>query len=159
MPARFLIFGRNHDMAHVLPGLQGAAHGTGLFHEQHLEVLGARHLWLLTCTENLDEVEHTKGFVLQIQQGTAHEKSHMQKAEKISGRIPRIAVFCVEGARNLIGGGTLAKKFMDTAVAQAEEQWRNGFEAKLQMCSEFYEAVAGTDKVQPCLPPCWYSPT
>ena len=60
----------------------------------------------------------------------------MQKAEKISGRMPRIAVFCVEGARDLIGGSTLDKKFMDKAVAQAEEQWRNGFEAKLQMCSE-----------------------
>ena len=31
VPARFLIFGWNHDMAHVLPGLQGAAHGTGLY--------------------------------------------------------------------------------------------------------------------------------
>ena len=97
-----------------------------------------------------EQVKRTKGFVLQIQQGVSHEKSHMQVAEEQQSawlNVPRIAVFAFEGGRHEIGGGSLAKTFMETALAKAEEQWTNGVEAELQMCSERYEPVDGADKV------------
>ena len=98
-----------------------------------------------------EEVKRTKGFVLKIQQGATHGKSPMQLAEeKQSGwlQVPRIAVWSFEAghARTLVGGGTLAKENMETALNQAEEQWRNGVEAELQMCSERYEAVDGGEQ-------------
>ena len=92
------------------------------------------------------KVKRTKGFVLQIQQGATHVKSHMQVAEEEQSgwlQVPHIAVWSFEGARTLVGGGTLAKENMETALKQAEEQWRSGVEAELQMCSERYEAVDG----------------
>ena len=97
------------------------------------------------------KVKHTKGFVLQIQQGATHVKSHMQVAEEEQSgwlQVPRIAVwsFEAERARALVGGGTLAKEHMETALKQAEEQWRNGVEAELQMCSELFEAVDGGEQ-------------
>ena len=97
-----------------------------------------------------EEVKHTKGFVLQVQQGVTHEKSHMQVAEQMQTEwrtVPRIAVYAFEGARDYIGGSNLAKKHMETALAKAEEQWRNGIKAELQMCSERFEPVDGADKV------------
>ena len=95
------------------------------------------------------KVKHTKGFVLQIQQGATHVKSHMQVAEEEQSgwlQVPRIAVWSFE-ASTLVGGSNLAKKYMETALVQAEEQWRNGIEAELQMCSERYEAVDGGEQV------------
>ena len=97
-----------------------------------------------------EQVKCTMGFVLQVQQGVTHEKSHMQVAEeRQSGwlNVPRIAVFAFDDARHAIGGSTLAKTFMETALAKAEEQWRKGIEAELQMCSERFEPVDGADKV------------
>ena len=97
-----------------------------------------------------EQVKRTKGFVLQVQQGVTHEKSHMQVAEERQSawlNVPRIAVFAFDDARHHIGGSTLAKTFMETALAKAEEQWRNGVEAELQMCSERYEPLDGADKV------------
>ena len=97
-----------------------------------------------------EQVKRTKGFVLQVQQGVTHEKSHMQVAEEQQSawlNVPRIAVFAFEGARDLVGGSTLAKERMETALAKAEEQWTNGVEAELQMCSVRYEPVDGADKV------------
>ena len=96
-------------------------------------------------------MKHTKGFVLQIQQGATHVKSHMQVAEEEQSgwlQVPRIAVwsFEAERARTYVGGGTLAEELMKTALKQAEEQWRNGVEAELQMCSERYEAVDGGEQ-------------
>ena len=97
-----------------------------------------------------EQVKRTKGFVLQVQQGVTHEKSHMQVAEEQQSawlNVPRIALFTFEGGRDEIGGGSLAKTFMETALAKAEEQWRNGIKAEVQMCSERYEPVDGADKV------------
>ena len=97
-----------------------------------------------------EQVEATKGFILQIQQGTTHQKSDMQKAEEMQTKwikVPRIAVFAFESARDLVGGSTLAKTLMETALAKAEEQWRNGIKAELQMCSERFEPVDVADKV------------
>ena len=97
-----------------------------------------------------EQVKRTKGFVLQVQQGVSHEKSHMQVAEeRQSGwlNVPRIAVFAFEGGRHGIGGNSLAKTYMETALAKAEEQWTKGVEAEVQMCSERYEPVDGADKV------------
>ena len=74
----------------------------------------------------------------------------MQKAEEMQTKwikVPRIAVFAFESARDLIGGGTGAKEDMETALAKAEEQWTNGIEAEVQMCSSRYEPVDGADKV------------
>ena len=102
---------------------------------------------LYMCEE---QVKRTKGFVLQVQQGVSHEKSHMQVAEEQQSawlNVPRIAVYAFESARDQIGGSNLAKTFMETALAKAEEQWRNGVEAELQMCSERFEPVDGADKV------------
>ena len=96
------------------------------------------------------QVKRTQGFVLQVQQGVSHEKSHMQVAEEQQSawlNVPRIAVFAFDGARHAIGGSTLAKTYMETALAQAKEQWRNGIEAELQMCSARFEPVGGADKV------------
>ena len=97
-----------------------------------------------------EQVKRTKGFVLQVQQGVTHEKSHMQVAEEQQSawlNVPRIAVFAFEGARHAIGGSTGAKEHMERALAKAEEQWTNGIKAELQMCSERFEAVNGADKV------------
>ena len=98
-----------------------------------------------------EQVKRTKGFVLQVQQGVTHEKSHMQVAEEQQSawlNVPRIAVFAFEIARDdLVGGSNLAKKHMERALAKAEEQWRKGVQAELQMCSERYEPVDGADKV------------
>ena len=97
-----------------------------------------------------ERVAATKGFILQIQQGTTHQKSDMQKAEEMQTewrKVPRIAVYAFEGAGHLVGGNGLAKEHMETALAKAEEQWRNGIEAELQMCSERFEPVDGADKV------------
>ena len=98
-----------------------------------------------------ERVAATKGFILQIQQGAAHQKSDMQKAEEMQTKwikVPRIGVFAFESAGDdLVGGSTGAKQCMETALAQAEEQWRNGIEAELQMCSERFEPVDGADKV------------
>ena len=96
------------------------------------------------------QVKRTKGFVLQVQQGVFHEKSHMQVAEEQQSgwlNVPRIAVFAFEGGRDAIGGGSKAKTFMERALAQAEEQWTKEIEAEVQMCSERYEPVDGADKV------------
>ena len=96
-----------------------------------------------------EQVKRTKGFVLQVQQGVSHEKSHMQVAEERQSRwlnVPRIAVFAFEGSQH-VGGSTLAKTFTETALAKAEEQWTNGVAAELQMCSSRYEPVDGADKV------------
>ena len=97
-----------------------------------------------------EQVKRTKGFVLQVQQGVSHEKSHMQVAEERQSawlNVPRIAVFAFEGARDLVGGSNLAKERMETALAQAEEQWTNGIKAELQMCSERFESVDGAKEV------------
>ena len=97
-----------------------------------------------------EQVKRTKGFVLQVQQGVTHEKSHMQVAEgQQSGwlNVPRMAVFAFEGARDVVGGSSLAKTYMETALAKAEEQWTKGVEAELQMCSVRFEPVDGADKV------------
>ena len=73
----------------------------------------------------------------------------MQVAEeKQSGwlQVPRIAVwsFEAEQARTLVGGISLANEYMETALKQAEEQWRNNrVWSTVQMCSECYEAVDG----------------
>lgn len=109
----------------------------------------ANDRWLRTFNENLEQVKRTKGFVLQVQQGVSHEKSHMQVAEERQSRwlnVPRIAVFAFEGSQH-VGGSTLAKTFTETALAKAEEQWTNGVAAELQMCSSRYEPVDGADKV------------
>ena len=95
-------------------------------------------------------MEATKGFILQIQQETAHQKSDMQKAEEMQTKwikVPRIALFAFESGTDGLGGNTLAKEYMERALAKAEEQWRNGIEAELQMCSERFEPVDGADKV------------
>ena len=95
-------------------------------------------------------MKRTKGFVLQVQQGVSHEKSHMQVAEeRQSGwlNVPRIAVFAFDDNRDVVGGSTLAKTFMETALAKAEEQWTKGIEAELQMCSVRYESVDGAKEV------------
>ena len=97
-----------------------------------------------------EQVKRTKGFVLQIQQGVSHEKSHMQVAEEQQAgwlNVPRIAVFAFEGGRHMIGGGSLAKEYMERALAQAEEQWTKEIKAELQMCSQYFEPVDGADKV------------
>lgn len=63
--------------------------------------------------------------------------------------VPRIAVwaFDTDKARDLVGGGTLAKQYMETALAKAEEQWTKGVQAEVQMCSERYEPVDGAKEV------------
>ena len=97
-----------------------------------------------------EQVKRTKGFVLQVQQGVTHEKSHMQVAEeRQSGwlNVPRLAVFAFEGGRNTIGGGSKAKENMERALAKAEEQWTKEIKAEVEMCSERYEPVDGADKV------------
>ena len=97
-----------------------------------------------------EQVKRTKGFVLQIQQGVSHEKSHMQVAEERQSawlNVPRIAVFAFDDNRVVVGGSNKAKQCMETALAQAEAQWRNGIEAELQMCVQRYEPVDGADKV------------
>ena len=97
-----------------------------------------------------EQVKRTKGFVLQIQQGVSHEKSHMQVAEEQQSgwlNVPRIAVFAFEGARDLVGGNGWSEEYMDRALWQTMEQWRKGIEAELQMCSERFEPVDGADKV------------
>ena len=96
------------------------------------------------------QVKRTKGFVLQIQQGVSHEKSHMQVAEEEQSgwlNVPRIAVWAFDDNRHVVGGNSLAKERMERALAKAEEQWRNGIEAELQMCSERYEPVDGAKEV------------
>ena len=60
---------------------------------------------------------------------------------------PRMAVFAFEGARDVVGGSSLAKKNMERALAKAEEQWTKGVAAELQMCSVRFEPVDGADKV------------
>ena len=97
-----------------------------------------------------EQVKRTKGFVLQVQQGVSHEKSHMQVAEEQQSgwlNVPRIAVYAFEGGRDLVGGNTLAKTYMERALAKAEEQWRKEIKAEVQMCSERFEPVDGADKV------------
>ena len=97
-----------------------------------------------------EQVKRTKGFVLQVQQGVSHEKSHMQVAEEQQSgwlNVPRIAVFAFEGGRHVVGGSSKAKTFMETALAQAEEQWTKEIKAEVQMCSERFEPVDGADKV------------
>ena len=96
------------------------------------------------------QVKRTQGFVLQVQQGVFHEKSHMQVAEEQQSawlNVPRIAVFAFESGRGEIGGSTLAKEHMETALAKAELQWTNGIKAEVQMCVERFEPVDGADKV------------
>ena len=77
-------------------------------------------------------------------------KSHMQVAEEEQSgwlQVPRIAVWSFEEARTLVGGSTLAKDRMETALKQAEEQWRNNrVWSTVQMCSERYEAVDGGEQ-------------
>ena len=95
------------------------------------------------------KVKRAKGFVLQIQQGATHVKSHMQVAEEEQSgwlQVPRIAVWSFEGARTLVGGGSMAEEYMETALKQAEEQWTNGVWPTLQMCSARYEAVDGGEQ-------------
>ena len=97
-----------------------------------------------------EQVKRTKGFVLQVQQGVTHEKSHMQVAEeRQSGwlNVPRIGVFAHETPIETLGGSNEAKERMETALAKAEEQWRNGVEAELQMCSDRFEPVDGAKEV------------
>ena len=97
-----------------------------------------------------EQVKRTKGFVLQVQQGVSHEKSHMQVAEEQQSawlNLPRIAVFAFAGGRHVAGGSTLAKEHMETALAKAEEQWTKEIKAEAQMCSERFEPVDGADKV------------
>ena len=97
-----------------------------------------------------EQVKRTKGFVLQVQQGVSHEKSHMQVAEEQQSgwlNVPRIAVFAFEGGRHVVGGSNLAKTFMETALAQAEEQWTKEIKAEVQMCVQRFEPVDGADKV------------
>lgn len=62
-------------------------------------------------------------------------------------KVPKIALFALEGARNTIGGSNGAKTYMETALAKAEDQWTKGVEAQVEMCSECYEPFDGADKV------------
>jgi len=98
----------------------------------------------------LEQVKRTKGFVLQIQQGVFHEKSHMQVAEERQSswlNVPRLALFAFDDNRDVVGGSTLAKEPMERALAKAEEQWTKGVEAEVQMCSQRFEPVGRADKV------------
>ena len=53
---------------------------------------------------------------------------------------PAIAIWASKGSRDEIGGNNMAKKHMETALAQAEEQWTsNRVKAELQMCSTRFE--------------------
>ena len=99
-----------------------------------------------------EQVKRTKGFVLQVQQGVSHEKSHMQVAEaQQSGpgwlNVLRIAVFALEDNGDIVGGGNYARARMRLALAKAEAQWTNEIKAEVEMCSERYEPVDGADKV------------
>ncbi|CAE7217226.1 PIP5K9 [Symbiodinium necroappetens] len=68
--------------------------------------------WLRTFCENLSRIQREKrGFVLQIQQGMAREKSDMQIAEEEMGtnwRIPRMGMFAFPTTK-WRGGGTPAQ--------------------------------------------------
>ena len=93
----------------------------------------------------LEEVEKTKGFVLQIQQGVVREKSKMQEAEERMGGwldVPRIGVFAFP-ITHLRGGSTKAEEEIKKAIAAAEAQWEKGVRKDVQMVSEVYEAVEG----------------
>ena len=74
----------------------------------------------------------------------------MQEAEEMQTKwikVPRIAVFAFDDNRDEIGGNNMAKEYMETALAKAEEQWTKEIKAEVEMCSERYEPVDGADKV------------
>ncbi|CAE7247297.1 Rsph1, partial [Symbiodinium necroappetens] len=106
--------------------------------------------WLRTFTENLDRIlERKSGFVLQIQQGMAQEKSDMQVAEERMGKmwaVPRMGIYAfpTRSATYTRGGNTLAEQYLALAVERAQKQWEEErIKDEVEMVSEWFEPLEG----------------
>ena len=91
------------------------------------------------------KVRETKGFVLQIQQGAMRDKSDMQVAEEMQSgwlQVPRMGYFAFP-VTDVRGGGTVAEKRMDKAIAAAQAQWTEGVAPDVEMISEVFEPFEG----------------
>ncbi|CAE7640455.1 PIP5K8, partial [Symbiodinium necroappetens] len=102
---------------------------------------------LRTFCENLTRIQREKrGFVLQIQQGQAREKSNMQIAEEDMGtqwHIPRMGLHAFP-ITEIRGGGTKAEEYLARAVERAKKQWEEeGIKDEVEMVSEWFEPLEG----------------
>ncbi|CAE7922888.1 PIP5K9 [Symbiodinium necroappetens] len=108
--------------------------------------------WLRTFCENLTRIQREKrGFVLQIQQGVAREKSDMQIAEEEMGtnwRIPCIGLFAFPTTIPR-GGSNLAELYLALAVERAKKQWEEeGIKDEVEMVSTWFEPLEGDGELR-----------
>ena len=102
--------------------------------------------WLLSFNENLEKVEATQGFVIQIQQGVQREKSFMQIAEEKMARwlkVPRIGIYSLETEKVVF-----PPDHFQTAKEKAQEQWaKKEIGPEVVMCSEIFEPLVEGQKL------------
>ena len=101
-----------------------------------------------TCTkENLKKAKNTRGFLLLICQGVGHARTYMQKAEAEQASwlsIPCIAVSSMESLDNFAGNADALKQ-MQLAKRKAAEQWLHEIKQDVEIVSERFEALSGSD--------------
>lgn len=101
-----------------------------------------------SCTkEQLKKAKDTRGFLLLIYQGASHAKTYMQKAEAEQASwlsIPRIGVSSMESL-DICAGNADARKLMQLAKRKAAEQWLHGIKQDVELVSERFEALSGSE--------------
>ena len=102
--------------------------------------------WLLSFNENLEKVEATQGFVIQIQQGVQREKSFMQIAEEKMARwlkVPRIGIYSFETETVVFPSNSF-----QIAKEKAQEQWdKKEISPEVVMCNEIFEPLVEGQKL------------
>ena len=96
--------------------------------------------WLRTFCENLSRIQREKrGFVLQIQQGMAREKSDMQNADHGGGNGDKLAHpaqghVCLSDPSP--GGGKTG-----SGSGEGQKQWEEAIKDEVEMVSEWFEPI------------------
>jgi len=94
--------------------------------------------WLLSFNKNLDSVAEKKGFVYQLQQGQAREKSLMQEAQEMNaqnwkGGVPKIGAFIPD---NREYSDEKVRQDVVNAIKEAKRQWAYGVELSVVNAEE-----------------------
>ena len=100
--------------------------------------------WLLSFNKNLDSVAEKKGFVYQLQQGKARERSKMQEAEEMNaqnwkGGVPKIGAYIPDNGEY---GDTDLRGEAWAAIQCARRQWAQGVRLEVELAEEFHVSIA-----------------
>jgi hypothetical protein len=99
--------------------------------------------WLKSFNKNLDSVAEKEGFVYQLQQGKARERSQMQEAEEMNaqnwkGGVPKIGAYIPDDGH--YGDGIYdvdtVRRDAWAAIRCARRQWAQGVRLEVELAEE-----------------------